>query len=134
MSRYYGPRRVGGFGSLPKACSLIIPFHGRSDAELRPRQYALYTIARLVEAHEAQANHVRSCGIMPTLLDLIKGGGEELFDSGAFSAGSILQILVQEDDIPAILELSCVSQQLNFLSTLTYVDGSKTNTGSRTYR
>lgn len=86
---------------------IYLTFCRRSDADLKSRQYALNTIGALVEAQKLQASHVRSSGIMPQLLDLIKGRGQELFDNyGNFSAGAILQGLAQQDDIPTILELS----------------------------
>lgn len=107
VSYHHGPRWACVVCLSSYAAYLLVALfvHCRSDAEVRPRQYALYTIARLLEANDTQAEYIRSCDLFPKLLDRIKGEGPELYDGGAFSAGAILQQLARENDIPSILDL-----------------------------
>lgn len=74
--------------------------------DLKPRQHALYSLAKLVEANDAQAGYVRSCGLFGKLLDHLWGQGPELyFEREYFTAGKILEHIAEEEHIASILEL-----------------------------
>lgn len=82
----------------------------RSDVPLKPRQYALYALAKIAEVGDAQASYVRSCGLFQKLLDRLQGEGPELFDGTYFTAGTLLQFIAEVEHIPSILELLYVSR------------------------